>query len=57
MIALGRVLPFGIGVVIGGGANYAAVRLLARHADKFFTNLPYSRIVMDSTDSIEAPVM
>ena len=57
VIALGRVLPFGIGVVIGGGANYAAVRLLARHADKFFTNLPYSRIVVDSTASIEAPVM
>lgn len=43
-LALGRALPLGIGAAIGGGANYAAVRSLARHADRFFARLPYSAI-------------
>ncbi len=51
VIALGHSLPFGIGAVIGGGANYAAVRLLTKHADKFFTDLPYSRIVIDTDEA------
>jgi EcsC family protein len=41
VIALGTALPFGIGFVVGGGANYVGVRLLARHANNFFKNLPY----------------
>ncbi len=45
VIALGTALPFGIGAVIGGTANYAGVRLLARHANKFFTNLPYEKVL------------
>ncbi len=49
-IALGTALPVGIGAVIGGSANYAAIRALARNADKFFTTLPYSAIDVDSTD-------
>ncbi len=43
VVALGRVLPLGIGAAIGGGANYVTLRLLARHANKFFAELPYSR--------------
>lgn len=39
VIALGRVLPFGIGAVIGSTANYAAVRVLSRQADSFFRQL------------------
>lgn len=41
-IALGRALPFGIGAVIGGSANYAFARAVARQADTFFRLLPPS---------------
>ncbi len=50
LIALGRALPVGIGALIGGGANYRAIRKLARDADAFFARLPYSAIDVDSTD-------
>lgn len=50
VIALGRALPIGIGALIGGGANYRAIRQLARDADRFFATLPYSAIDADSTD-------
>lgn len=39
-IALGRALPLGIGAVIGGSANYALARTIARQADSFFALLP-----------------
>lgn len=45
VIALGTALPFGIGAFVGFGANYAGVRALARHANKFFKNLPYTVVV------------
>ncbi len=48
--ALGRLVPLGIGAVIGGTTNYMAVRALARSADEFFTRLPYSAIDTSSTD-------
>jgi hypothetical protein len=44
VVALGTALPFGIGAAVGGGANYAIVRLLARHANKFFKHLPYTSV-------------
>ena len=50
LIALGRLLPIGVGAVIGGSANYLTIRTLARHADQFFARLPYSAIDADSTD-------
>lgn len=50
VIAVGRALPIGIGAFIGGSANYAAIRTLARNADRFFARLPYSAIDVDSTD-------
>lgn len=50
MIALGTALPIGIGAMIGGSANYLAIRTLARHADEFFARLPYSAIDVDSID-------
>lgn len=50
LIALGTALPVGIGAVFGGGANYHAVRKLARDADAFFARLPYSAIDVESTD-------
>lgn len=50
LIAIGRMLPIGIGAVIGGSANYMAIRTLARNADEFFARLPYSAIDVDSTD-------
>ena len=43
-IALGTALPLGLGAIVGGGANYIAVRNLARQADSFFAQLPYSSI-------------
>jgi hypothetical protein len=50
LIAVGRALPIGFGAVIGGSANYVAIRTLARNADEFFARLPYSAIDADSTD-------
>lgn len=43
-VALGTAIPLGIGALIGGSANYLAVRALARHADEFFAHMPYSAI-------------
>jgi hypothetical protein len=48
--ALGRVIPLGIGAVVGAGSNYMAIRSLSRHADQFFSRLPYSAIDTTSTD-------
>lgn len=48
VIALGTAFPFGIGAVIGGTANYTGVRLVARHANKFFKNLPYETVLDDA---------
>jgi hypothetical protein len=53
VIALGRALPFGVGMVIGGGANYASVRIMANHANKFFLDLPYTTVIID-TNSADA---
>jgi len=50
LIALGRLLPIGVGAAIGGSANYLTIRTLARHADQFFARLPYSAIDVDSAD-------
>lgn len=50
LVALGRMLPIGIGAAIGGTANYVTIRTLARHADGFFARLPYSAIDADSED-------
>lgn len=41
-VAAGQAVPFGIGAVVGGTANYWATRRLARQADKFFRQLPRS---------------
>jgi hypothetical protein len=49
-IALGTAVPLGLGALIGGSANYVAIRALGRHADEFFARLPYSAIDVDSTD-------
>jgi EcsC protein family len=50
-VALGTALPLGIGAVVGGTANYSAVKLLARNADRFFAKLPYSTIETTATES------
>jgi len=50
LIALGTALPVGIGALFGGGANYRAIRKLARDADAFFARLPYSAIDVASSD-------
>ena len=52
-IALGTALPLGVGAMIGGTANYGAVKALARNADRFFSRLPYSAI--DTTASEIGP--
>jgi len=44
VIALGTALPFGIGAAVGGGANYALTRGVARNADTFFRALPQALI-------------
>ncbi|MGD9998370.1 MAG: hypothetical protein AB7L17_21585 [Ilumatobacteraceae bacterium] len=43
-VAIASRIPLGIGAVVGGAANYSSVRALARHADRFFSRLPYSAI-------------
>lgn len=48
--ALGRLVPLGVGALIGGTTNYVAVRTLAKSADEFFTRLPYSAIDAASND-------
>ena len=54
--ALGRMIPLGIGAVIGATANYAAIRALSRNADEFFSRLPYSAIEVDSMDVTDRAV-
>ena len=36
--------------MIGGTANYGAVKALARNADRFFAKLPYSTIETTAID-------
>ncbi len=48
--ALGRMIPLGIGALIGATVNYTSIRALARNADEFFARLPYSAIDAESTD-------
>jgi len=48
--AIGRMIPLGIGAMIGAAVNYSAIRSLARNADEFFARLPYSAIDADSVD-------
>ncbi len=52
-IAIGTALPLGVGAVIGGTANYGAVKALARNADRFFSRLPYSTIETTATEQVE----
>ena len=49
-IALGTALPLGVGALVGGGANFVAVRKLVRQADGFFAHLPYSSIDVHSIE-------
>lgn len=49
-IALGTALPLGVGALIGGGANYVAIRKLVKQADAFFAHLPYSSIETTGTE-------
>lgn len=39
-VALGRALPMGFGMAIGGGANYALTKRIGNHAHTFFKELP-----------------
>ncbi len=50
LVALGTALPLGLGAVVGGSANFMAIRNLARHADEFFARLPYSAIDTTAID-------
>lgn len=40
VIAIGRVLPFGIGAAVGGTANLVLTLAIGRHAATFFADLP-----------------
>lgn len=50
VVVAARTLPLGIGAVIGGSANFVAVRNLAHHADRFFAKLPYSAIEVEAQE-------
>lgn len=43
VLRMTRLLPMGVGVVVGGGSNYLATRSTARHARRFFAQLDISR--------------
>jgi len=53
--SVGKALPFGIGAVIGGIANRASARTIARHADLLFSQLgdpaPSARTVAEDVAS------
>ncbi len=55
VLAVGKLLPFGIGAVVGGSANYALTRAVGGQAAKFFTNydrlLPAPASASDAIDS------
>ncbi len=36
LLAVGKVLPFGVGAVVGGSANYSLIRVVGFHAQRFF---------------------
>jgi hypothetical protein len=36
ILAVGKLLPFGIGAVVGGSANYGLIRVVGSHANRFF---------------------
>src|SRR5690606_11498191 len=40
VLRMARLLPMGVGAVIGGGSNYRAARATASHARRFFAGLP-----------------
>ncbi len=50
-IALGTALPLGVGALVGGSANFIAIRKLAAQADSFFSHLPYSSIDASSIET------
>lgn len=52
-IALGRLLPFGVGAAIGGGANVVLTRSVGRYAHSFFADLPDALRRDDVTDRRE----
>lgn len=58
-LAIGRILPFGIGAVVGGGSNYAMIGAVAKHADAFFRATPITvnvrRIDGISVDGTSGP--
>jgi hypothetical protein len=39
VVALGKVLPFGIGAAVGGSSNFLLTRQVGHHADKFFNTI------------------
>ncbi|MEM7321614.1 MAG: EcsC family protein [Actinomycetota bacterium] len=36
ILAIGKLLPFGVGAVVGGSANYGLTRVVGAHANRFF---------------------
>ena len=50
LVVAASTVPLGIGAVIGGSANFVAVRNLAKHADRFFAKLPYSSIEVEARE-------
>jgi hypothetical protein len=37
LLAVGKLMPFGIGAVVGGSANYALIRVVGTQAGRFFS--------------------
>lgn len=46
VLAFGKLMPFGVGAAVGGSANYALVRAISSHANKFFDG--YSGLTLNA---------
>lgn len=42
IVAMGRLLPFGVGAAVGGGANYALSRSMVKQTTRFFDSYPFA---------------
>lgn len=48
LLAVGKLLPFGVGAVVGGSANYTMIRVVSTQARRFFDG--YATLYQDSAD-------
>jgi len=50
---VGKLLPFGVGAVVGGGANWVMIRGFAKQADRFFDRYDSEFLMSLATPTID----